>query len=96
MLIKAGVDISRLNPGIRKKLTIIDGVVRFLEGEELVVTSTYEGNHLPSSLHYCDDAIDLRIFKKPKEVERELINKLGKDYYIYLARTHIHIGYNPK
>lgn len=51
MLIKAGVDISRLKPCIRKKLTIIERIIDGIEKEELVITSTYEGNHLPSSAH---------------------------------------------
>jgi len=96
MLIKAGVDISRLKPPIRKKLTIIARIVDGIEQEELVITSTYEGNHLPSSMHYGDLAIDIRIFKKPGTVKTELIRELGENYFVYLAKTHIHIGYNPK
>lgn len=40
MLIKAGVDISRLKPCIRKKLTKIEEIKLFYDDEELVVTST--------------------------------------------------------
>ena len=96
MLIKAGVDISRLNPEIRRSLTISEAVVRDIEGEELVVTSTYEGNHLPGSLHYANGAYDMRRFEKPINTRRELIKRLGPDFFIYISSTHIHVGYDPK
>jgi len=96
MLIKAGVDISRLNWAIRRKLTIIEKIIKGIEEEELVITSTYEGNHLPSSKHYANEAIDIRIFKKPAAVKIEIARCLGQNYFIYLSKTHIHIGYDPK
>ena len=96
MLIKAGVDISRLRPEIRKKLTVIERVIDAIEREELVVTSTYEGNHLPSSMHYANLAIDIRIFKKPSVVKNEIGRTLGENYFVYLGKNHIHIGYDPK
>ena len=54
MLIKAGVDISRLRPEIRRKQNLIARIVWEIEREELVVTSTYEGTHSEGSLHYVD------------------------------------------
>lgn len=59
MLIKAGVDISRLRPEIRKKLTEIERIVDAVGREELVITSTYESNHSAGSLHYADLAVDI-------------------------------------
>jgi len=96
MLLKAGVDISRLRPEIRKKLTIIARIVDGIERQELVITSTYEGNHLPSSMHYANLAIDIRIFDQPKIVKNEIARELGQDYFVYLGKNHIHIGYDPK
>jgi len=96
MLLKAGVDISRLRPEIRKKLTIIERIIDGIEKEELVITSTYEGNHLPSSMHYANLAIDIRIFKKPQTVRNEIERALGKKYFVYLGNHHIHIGCDPK
>jgi len=96
VLIKAGVDISRLRAEIRKKLTIIARIIDGIEKEELVITSTYEGNHLPSSMHYANLAIDIRIFKKPQTVKTEIARSLGNDYFVYLGKHHIHIGYDPK
>lgn len=40
MLIKAGVDISRLKPEIRKRLTGIQMLVKKYGDDELVITST--------------------------------------------------------
>jgi len=96
MLIKAGVDISRLRPEIRIKLTPISRIVDAIEGEELVITSTYEGNHLPGSAHYVNLAIDIRRYKKAEETRDAISRKLGPDYYVYLAMTHIHIGFIQK
>lgn len=96
MLIKAGVDISRLKPEIRNKLSVIAGIVEAIENEELVITSTYEGNHTPGSKHYADLAVDIRIFKKAALVKQEIVRTLGEDYFIYLGKHCIHIGWDPK
>jgi len=96
MLIKAGVYISRLRPEIRRKQNQIARLVWTIEQEELVVTSTYEGNHSEGSLHYVDLAEDIRRHKKGQEVRDTIQNKLGMDYDIVLRPTHIHIEYDPK
>ena len=96
MLIKAGVDISRLKPCIRKKMNDTARIVWSIEREELVVTSTYEGNHSEGSLHYSDEAFDIRRHKKGQEVRDTLKNKFGIDYDIVLCTDHIHIEYDPK
>jgi len=96
MLIKAGVDISRLNRQIRRALHVIDNA--FLDnGEETVVTSTYEGNHSAASLHYANDAVDIRIPKKRvKEILSRIKNRLGDNFDIVDEQDHIHIEYDPK
>ena len=96
MLIKAGVDISRLKPEIRKKQNEIARIVWSIEKEELVITSTYEGTHSEGSLHYADLAEDIRRHKKGQEVRDELKNKFGMDYDVVLEDDHIHIEYDPK
>jgi len=96
MLIKAGVDISRLRPEIRKKLSEIARIVWNISKEELVITSTYEGNHSEGSLHYANQAIDIRNSKKPGELRQEIAKRLGNDYDILLETSHIHIEYDPK
>ena len=96
MLIKAGVDISRLRPEIRKKQNLIARIVWEIEKEELVVTSTYEGTHSERSLHYADLAEDIRRYKRGKEVRDRLAADLGTDYDVVLGSNHIHIEYDPK
>jgi hypothetical protein len=96
MLIKAGVDISRLRPEIRKKLDMIAWRVWEIEHEELVVTSTYEGSHSEGSLHYADLAVDIRGHKNAMQVMVKLRKELGKDYDIVFESDHIHIEYDPK
>jgi len=96
MLIKAGVDISRLRPEIRKKLNGIVEIYRQVD-EELVITSTYEGNHSPGSLHYANLAIDIRRPGEGKAYIRvHLEELLGPDYDIVFYATDIHIEFDPK
>jgi len=96
MLIKAGVDISRLRPEIRKILTTIERTINAVLGEELIITSTYEGNHLPGSMHYAHLAIDIRARRNIATLKNEIARTLGSEYFVYQAKTHIHIGHNPK
>ena len=96
MLIKAGVDISRLKPQIRKKLPVIARVYAQRD-EELVITSTYEGTHSDGSLHYADLAIDTRWPKKYRgTIVDQLKKELGPDYDVVGEGDHIHIEYDPK
>ena len=96
MLIKAGVDISRLRPEIRKKLPMIEEIV-LASSEEFVITSTFEGTHSAGSLHYANLAIDIR---RPKDSRYKIMLKLkgylGPDYDVVKEKTHIHIEYDPK
>lgn len=96
MLIKAGVDISRLKPPIRKRLNKIAAIVETIGKEELVITSTYEGNHSEGSLHYGDLAIDIRSGKKRTDIRDEIKRELGPDYDVIVFETHTHIEYDPK
>lgn len=95
MLIKAGVDISQLKPQIRKKLNEIAKLIWEIEDKELIVTSTYEGNHSEGSLHYANLAVDIRRQDRGNAVKDELKDKLGTDYDILLYSDHIHIEYDP-
>jgi hypothetical protein len=96
MLIKAGVDISRLKPPIRKKLPLIAQHYR-RRCEELTVTSTYEGNHSEGSLHYAHLAVDTEMpLKGQKAFVEDLAEELGPDYDVVLEKYHIHTEYDPK
>ena len=76
MLLKPGVDISRLNREIRRFLAKADAIYT-LYHEDFVVTSAYEGTHSPASLHYANDAIDIRT---PKKYKTEIFNGLKAVY----------------
>lgn len=96
LLLKAGVDISRLNRPIRRTLNVIT-IICADHSSDLIITSTYEGNHSPSSLHYSNDAIDIRIIpEKTQQVVREIKEALGPDFDVIIERNHVHIEYDPK
>ena len=96
MLIKAGVDISRLRPEIRKKLTKIAAIIYSCNEGEIIITSTYEGTHSDGSLHYANLAIDIRKNVKRCLSVKEIRRELGDDYDVIEYETHIHIEYDPK
>lgn len=96
MLIKAGVDISRLNREIRRTLT---PVAAWLNGLacELIITSTYEGNHMASSFHYGDDAYDIRLSMNVLDREKGRLKELlGADFDVIFYVKKVHIEYDPK
>ena len=96
MLLKTGVDISRLRPEIRKKLEDMEIIYFTIENKEMVITSTYEGVHSPGSLHYANLAVDLRHRRSGPETVNAIRKKLGDDYDVVKEGDHIHIEYDPK
>jgi hypothetical protein len=94
MLLKFGVDISRLSREIRRALPIIHSV-HLMYGREAVITSTYEGTHGYGSLHYSNNAIDLRLYKN-KDIVKQLKKRLGSDFDVVAEADHCHIEYDPK
>jgi hypothetical protein len=101
MLLKLGVDISRLGRPMRRQLTLIDNVFQRQDCGEAVITSTYEGTHSASSLHYCNLAIDLRAPRditpnKEKELIKDLKFSLGNDFDVLKSTACIHIEFDPK
>ncbi len=95
MLLKLGVSIEKLDPRIRKVLAAVENC--FLQaGEELVVTSTFEGSHMVGSLHYANLAFDVRLPKDPLKMLNKLKLSLGSMYDVVLEPDHIHIEYDPK
>ena len=96
LLIKAGVDISRLDRPTRRGLQAIGSIFAKYK-EPLIITSTYEGNHSPGSLHYANRAIDIRI--PPNNTQEIWIgtrNALGNDWDKIQERAHWHFEYDPK
>lgn len=105
MLVKLGVDISRLEYHCRKALGAVDAIYYSLLWQEAVITSTYDGNHSPGSLHYQNRAFDVRLPSRigrnnstdlDKEAYVKIKEALGKDFDVILEDTHIHIEYDPK
>jgi len=96
MLIKAGVDISRLKGPARRALQIVNDELERRDFE-LVITSTFEGNHKARSLHYAHLAFD---FRPPKGEHggllSALVGALSDDFDVIPERDHIHIEYDPK
>jgi len=95
MLLKPGVDISRLNREIRRFLAKADAIYAGYN-EDFVVTSAYEGNHSPSSLHYANDAIDAGLPKKYKsEIFSGLRNINPAKYDVVNEGDHYHAEFDP-
>ena len=96
MLLKLGVDISRLKRQIRVALPKIEAVFREETGNEPIITSTWESDHSPGSLHYANLAVDVRVPKKNLEmVLHKLSLRLGPDYDVVAEPNHIHIEHDP-
>ena len=96
MLIKLDVSIEYLSRPARRALNPVEKVFQEY-GEEAVITSTNGGVHSPSSLHYVNDAFDVRkAFVKNKDIVICLKARLGNEYDIVLESNHIHIEFDPK
>lgn len=95
LLIKAGVDISRLSRQTRKGLVHVQS--SFLQyDQQLVITSTYDGTHSAGSLHYANQAFDTRFPEVSKnEVWAECVRRLGPDWDTVWEKDHWHFEYDP-
>jgi hypothetical protein len=97
MLLKLGVDISRLKPEIRRSLKTVESIFWTLSEREAIITSTFEGSHKVASLHYANQAIDIRLPEtKRAEIFQAIADSLGKDYDVINEVDHIHVEYDPK
>ena len=96
MLIKAGVDISRLERNTRKALYKANNQYELYDNE-MVVTSTYEGNHSAGSLHYANQAFDLRLPGGNGDlIISGMMDTMGPAFDVCMEIDHIHIEYDPK
>ena len=107
MLIKLGVDISKLKKPIRRALNLVEKVFQETVLEEPILTSTYEGNHMPGSLHYAHLAVDFRLRQYDMAVRddlrlavkqelRSLYGQLRYDVLFSANDTALHVEYDPK
>jgi len=81
---KLGVDITRLKRQIRRALPKIEAVYTEISGEEVVISSTYEGNHPP------------RVPPLRKPCSRHPQSDLGPNYDVVEEGTHNHVEHDPK
>jgi len=97
LLLKLGVDISRLKRPCRRSLKVVEQEFNKLK-EEAVISSTFEGDHGVSSLHYDDNAYDVRPPKKISgaKMRNRLKLALGEHFDIVYHRQHLHIEYDPE
>lgn len=97
--LKEGVRIVGIKPEMAVAITVIDSIYR-MHGQELVITSAVEGKHSKISRHYLGYAIDTRTFYFDQDalpdVQRDIQNALGDDFYIEHEGNHFHIQFNPK
>jgi len=96
MQVKEGVTLFGLQLPMRLVLIHADRIWTKY-GKELVVTSTVDGVHKPSSLHPYGYAIDFRTSYFPPSshttIAAELQADLGIDYRVIVHTTHIHVEY---
>jgi len=99
MLMKLGVDISRLSKEIRRTLPTVETAYADYNNFEAIITSTYEGTHGVNSLHYGNKAIDFRMpetMVAAEQIVTRLKHKLGDKYDVLLSNNCIHVEWDPK
>lgn len=96
MLLRPGVDISRLHRPIRRSLNKVDAIFRRY-AQEFIITHTYDGLHSSSSLHYSNDAYDSALPTiRRREIFVDIQRELGDNYDVIMDKDHYHIEHDPK
>ena len=105
ILIKAGVVFKRLKPEIYGLFGLLDRLWAEYN-VECVITAANDGKHKTGSLHYSDDALDVRSKNLPTEQAKQdilsrLQHELGGDYDVLFEfqgqpNEHFHIEFDPK
>jgi len=86
--------------GIQQAINIAAGIYAQHGQPDLVVTSLRDGIHLPTSLHYSGNAVDLRIWGLNSQTLNSIVSQLRSAlghpgaYEVYLESDHIHIEFN--
>ena len=96
MKIKEGVILSE-SSAIPIALQIIEPILK-KHGQELVITSMMDGQHMTGSKHYEGQAVDLRIWDlhHKDSCVSKMRTALGENYDVVLESDHIHLEYDPK
>lgn len=103
IVILAGVRIIGLRPEVVLALQVVAPYF-YAHGCDCIITCGTEGVHMAGSKHYSGEAVDLRSWHLPGEVNREhfatrVRSALGTDFdFIYEAKreTHFHLEFHPK
>ena len=105
LYLKDGVRINgaHFNPEIVKILDVVRETAPKMERGAIWVTSANDSRHGDNSLHYKNQAFDIRIYNIVGDVHYEaklwaerLQQALGSDYDVVYENTHIHVEYDPK
>lgn len=100
MIIKKGVDITRLKDTVKEELERIETCCQLINGKkyQMTITSGNDGVHMENSKHYRNEAIDIRRRDMINAMKTAKIIKyvLGNNYDVILESDHIHIEYDPK
>ena len=104
--VKASADISNLSDKIYAIFSDIVSVWSNSNAPTPVITSGNDSTHGANSLHYSNEAIDLRANNITVDLANTLVSELkaavGPDYDILFetfanpAHNHIHVEYDPK
>ena len=104
LCLKDGVRITgdHFNPEIVRIVDAARETAPMMERGVVWVTSANDGRHSDKSLHYKNQAFDIRIFNIIGDVHREakewaerMQAALGPDYDVVYEKDHIHVEYDP-
>ena len=98
---KEGVSTTYLKYPLANKLNEIALICKLINGVnyQMTITSGNDGVHKNNSLHYKNEAIDIRT--RDMDVNDKILTQLwikkwlGFDYDVILESDHIHIEYDP-
>lgn len=99
---KEGIDTSKLSDEIWRALASIEDL---FSPKDLIITSTYDGKHIPGSFHYKNKAVDIRSREfdetEARSIQSRVRQVLGSDYdFIWEPNApggaHFHLEYDPK
>lgn len=104
LCLKDGVRINgaHFNPEMVRIIDAARETAPMMERGTVWVTSANDSRHKDTSLHYENQAFDIRIYNIIGDVHREardwavrLQEALGPDYDVLYETTHIHVEYDP-
>jgi hypothetical protein len=95
----SGVNLQ-VNPAFRIAAPVLKTAWR-MHNAECIVTSAKDGSHGANSAHYTGNALDLRTWNIPMDVEtfserlsEALVECCGPEWYVVLEDDHIHLEFS--